>query len=135
MTAAWKAIGGASRYLMAQNHNKLAGNSKTRRTDGKTDVFVFDASVQSTNITQLTNFDPGEDYFLFRNMDGRDLTVGDLGTWGSGAHIGDNFVLFHGNGESANILVQGLPYEHATVEQMILPFDGKLVFDDPFGFL
>jgi len=68
-------------------------------------------------------------------MDGRDLTVGDLGTWGSGAHIGDNFVLFHGNGESANILVQGLPYEHATVEQMILPFDGKLVFDDPFGFL
>jgi hypothetical protein len=97
-------------------------------TDGQTDVFVFDAGSPTTNVALLTNFDAGEDLLYFRNMENRDLTVGDLGE-GQGSH----FVLFHGNGESANIVALGVPYQQDIIDEMILPFNGMLVFDDPFG--
>ena len=97
-------------------------------TDGEIDVFVFDASVALDNITLLSNFDSGEDFFLFENVEGRDLVVGDLGEG-----LGVNFVLFHGTGEGANILAFGVPHEQEAVEEMLLPFDGQLVFDDLFA--
>jgi hypothetical protein len=97
-------------------------------TDGETDVFVFDAEDMVTNIAVLRNFDAGEDLLLFDNMDGRDLIVGDLD--GQGTHL----VLFHGNGEGAAILLFGVPHQQQDVlEEMILPFDGRLAFDDPFA--
>jgi hypothetical protein len=95
-------------------------------TDGKTDVFVFDVQPDSTNIDLLKNFDPSEDFLLFKNVNGSDLTVGDLGEG-----LGFNVVLFSGSG-SSNFLVFGAPYEQDSVQSMILPFEGRLVFDDPF---
>ena len=50
-------------------------------------MFVFDAGVPAVNITQLNNFDLGEDYFLFQNMEGRSLVVGDIVS-GSGQSMG-----------------------------------------------
>ena len=89
-------------------------------TDGETDVFVFDASNMVTNVAVLRNFDPGEDFLLFNNMEARDLIVGNLD--GQGTHL----VLFHGNGESAAILLFGVPYQqHDVVDEMVLPFDGQ----------
>jgi hypothetical protein len=102
-------------------------------TDGVTDVFVFDAGVEATNAAVLRNFDPDEDYLLFQNMEGQhDLIVGDLGVWSTGAPQGVHFVLFHSNGESANIVVLDVPYQQQDIEHMVLPFDGLIKFDDPF---
>ena len=101
-------------------------------TDGQHDVFVFDASVKTVNVALLKNFDPGEDYLLFANMDSRDLTIGDLGELSNGDPIGINAVLFHDNGASANILMFGVPYEQQVIEHMILKFDGRLVYNNPF---
>ncbi len=89
---------------------------------------MFDAGSLTTNIAILRNFDAGEDLLYFRNMDSRDLIAGDLGE-----EQGSNFVLFHANGESANILAIGLPYQQDVIEAAILPFNGRLVFDDPFN--
>jgi hypothetical protein len=106
-------------------------------TDGVTDIFVFDAGVPMDNNTSLHNFTPGEDYFLFQNMEGRDLTVGEQQFGGSGQPIAFNFVLFHSTPESqgtnmkgANIVVwdQDAPYQHDTIQSAVLPFDGHLVF-------
>jgi hypothetical protein len=90
-------------------------------TDGVTDIFVFDVGVPTTNIALLRNFDPGEDYILFKNMGGRDLTVGDLD------HDNFNLVLFPGGQESDNIIVFGVPYQQDPIKALVLPFDGHLV--------
>jgi hypothetical protein len=42
-------------------------------------------------------------------------------------------VLFDSTGGGANILLFGVPYQQSVIEEMILPFDGRLVFDDPFA--
>ena len=99
-------------------------------TDGVTDIFVFDAGVPMTNIDQLHNFTPDEDYFLFQNMEGRDLVVGEQQFGGSGQPIAFNFVLFHSNSESANIIVwdHDAPYQQDSIQSAVLPFDGHLVF-------
>jgi len=102
-------------------------------TDGQHDVFVFDASFETVNVALLRNFDAGEDYMLFANMDGRDLIIGDMGEWSNGDPIGFNAVLFHDNGASANIVDFGVPYEQEVIEHTILGFNGHLVFDDPFA--
>jgi hypothetical protein len=111
----------------------LVRNEEFIGTDGVTDVFVFNAGVIATNVTSLRNFDLGEDYFLFQNMEGRELVIGDLGVWDSGQPIGFNFVLFHStpDNKGANILVWDVPYQQ-DIEQMVLPFDGYIKFDDPF---
>lgn len=96
--------------------------------DGRTDVFVFDAARLTTNVALLENFDPGEDFLFFRNMDDRDLIAGGLGE-GQGTH----FVLFHTNGEVGHVVALGVPYEQETIEEMVLPFKGRLVYDDPFA--
>ena len=93
-------------------------------TDGVTDVFVFDAGVPAVNIALLKNFDPGEDYFLFQNMEGRELGIGHVGQ-----QIGFNFVLFP-TGDGANIVVTDMPFNQQAVEQMVLPFDGYIQYYD-----
>jgi hypothetical protein len=99
-------------------------------TDGVTDIFVFDAGVPTSNIDQVRNFTPGEDYFLFQNMEGRDLVVGQHQFTDSGQPLVFNFVLFN-SPPGSNILVfddHDAPYQHDSIQSAVLPFDGHLVF-------
>jgi hypothetical protein len=100
-------------------------------TDGQHDVFVFNAGPDLVNIDLLRNFEPGEDFLLYQNMDNRTLIVGDLRQTGSGEGIGFNTVIFTGE-SGANILVFSVPYQQDLIEQMIVPFGRPIVYDDPF---
>jgi hypothetical protein len=97
-------------------------------TPGVTDVFVFDGSATSDNLTSIDNFDPAEDYILFRNMDGRDVLVGSWAlvsqpTIGQDLTVPSNGV--HGEIE---IAVTTATTDPSVIGHYVLPFDGTLVF-------
>jgi hypothetical protein len=105
-------------------------------TDGTIDIFVFNAKSHSAvNAALLRNFDVGEDRLLFLNMQKRDLIVGDLGTGSNGSPIGSHLVFFGSAGGSSSILLYDVPYEQASIDKMVLPFNGQSVFDDPFNLI
>jgi hypothetical protein len=107
--------------------NPLIAQESFFGTDGVTDLFVFDPTIPGTNVPSLSNFDPGEDYLLFQNMDGRELAIaGPLYSDGSG------FFAVVSPDASDSIHVFGVPYQQSTLDQMILPFDGNLVVYHPF---
>jgi hypothetical protein len=95
-------------------------------TSGVTDVFVFDGSAASDNLTSIDNFDASEDYILFRNMDGRDVFVS---TWavvnqpifGQALTVPSDSV--HG---TIGILATTQTADSSVIEHYVLAFDGTL---------
>lgn len=49
---------------------------EVRATDGVHDVIVFDAGTTQINNTTVYGFRPGEDFVIFRRMDGQELYLG-----------------------------------------------------------
>jgi hypothetical protein len=106
-------------------------------TDGEIDLLLFDGEFNSgfmnDFLTVLENWDPGEDYILFTNWDDANrLISGGLEQWDTGAPLGA-YIGIAGRSEVwSHLVVEGGPFTQADIDQMVLPFDGVLTFENPF---
>ena len=101
-------------------------NETLSGTAGVTDIFVFDGSAASDNLTSIDGFDPAEDYILFRHMDGRDVFVSTFAVIDKPIFGQALFAPSDGVHGAIAISATTQTADPSVIEHYVLAFDGTL---------